>query len=299
MLRPRSDFEEGAPAGTLADDLRRLGLPAGATILVHAALRALGPVTGGGETLLEALQMVIGDSGTIMVPAFCWDAADPAGFSEPPPAAELEKARARVVPFTPDAPIDPGLGVFPQVVHRAPGAMRSSVPASFAALGKYAEELTSAQDRERPYGPGSPLGRLAELDGWVLLLGVDFRSATSVHCAEDHANLPYLRCDPPKRYLMAPDCWLEVGRDYDCGEGFNAVQGVLRQRGQLREGRVGAAWSLLAKHNHIVESGLLLLAKRRDALLCRRDDCAACSRARRVLTEEGRALPGVTEKGEQ
>ncbi len=69
MLRPRSDFPDGADARALADDLRRLGLPLGAVVLVHTALRALGPVVGGAETLLEALQTVIGESGTIMVPA--------------------------------------------------------------------------------------------------------------------------------------------------------------------------------------------------------------------------------------
>jgi aminoglycoside 3-N-acetyltransferase len=286
MLRVRSHFPEGFSAQALADDLRCLGLPAGATVLVHASLRAVGPIAGGAETLLEALQTVIGESGTLMVPAFSWEAADPAQFREPPSPAELAAARARVVPFTPNAPTDPGLGVFPQVVHSAPGARRSSVPASFLALGRHADELARAHDPKRPYGPNGPLGRLAQLDGWVLLLGVDFRSATSVHCAEDEADLPYLRCNPPKRYLIAPGRWLEVERDYDCGEGFNAVQEVLRSRGQLREGSVGSGRSLLVRHNHIVEAGRSLLARDPGGLLCRRESCAACSRARSMLAEQ-------------
>jgi aminoglycoside 3-N-acetyltransferase len=158
---------------------------------------------------------------------------------------------------------------------------------SFVALGRHAEELVAAQDRERHYGPGGPLGKLAELHGWVLLLGVDFRSATSVHCAEDQADLPYLRRDPPGRYLVGPGQWLEVGSDYGCGEGFNAVGEVLRDRGRLRAGGIGAARSLLERHNHIVEAGLSLLAKDRGALLCGQEQCAWCSRARRVLAEEG------------
>ena len=285
MLRSRSDFPKGLSAQALADDLRRLGLPTGATVLVHASLRAVGPVAGGAETLLEALQTGIGESGTVMVPAFSWEAADPAQFREPPPPDELEAARAALVPYTPDAPIDPCLGMFPQVAHRAPGARRSMVPASFVALGRHADELAAAQDSERPYGRRGPLGKLGELDGWVLLLGVDLRCATSVHCAEDDADLPYLRRDPPNRYRIGPDRWLVVGRDYECGEGFNVVQEVLRDHGQLRQGSVGAAPSLLARHNHIVEAGLSLLAEDRGALLCGRQQCASCSRARRMLAE--------------
>ena len=287
MLRPRSCFREGLTAQALADDLRRLGLPVGATVLVHASLRAVGPIARGAETLLEALQVGVGESGTVMVPAFSWEAADPAQFREPPPPGELEAARAAVIPYTPDAPIDPGLGVFPRVLQRVPGARRSMVPASFVTLGRHADELAAAQDPERPYGRRGPLGKLGELDGWVLLLGVDFRCATSVHCAEDQADLPYLRRDPPSRHLVGPSHWLEVGRDYGCGEGFNAVQDMLRDHGQLREGTVGAAPSLLARHDHVVEAGLSVLAKDRGGLLCGRETCPWCSRARRVLADEG------------
>lgn len=296
MLRPRSDFPKGTDARALADDLRRLGLPLGAVVLVHASIRALGPVAGGAETLLEALQMVVGESGTTMVPAFSWEAADPAQFREPPPPEALEEARAAVIPYTSDGPIDACLGVFPQVVHCAPGATRSLPPASFVAVGRQAKELIAVHDPARPYGPDGPLGRLAELDGWVLLLGVDFRCATSVHCAEDGADLPYLRCDLPHRYLIAPGHWLEIERDYDCGEGFGVVQDALRDRGQLHEGDIGAARSLLAKHNHIVTAGLAVLAQDRGALLCRRDGCVACSRARGSLAEEEHASPNTTRK---
>jgi len=104
MLRPRCDFPKGPTAQALADDLRRLGLPTGVTVLVHASLRALGPVAGGAETLLEALQMVIGESGTVMVPAFSWDAAGPAQFREPSPPDELDAERAALAPRWRGAP---------------------------------------------------------------------------------------------------------------------------------------------------------------------------------------------------
>jgi len=43
---------------------------------------------------------------------------------------------------------------------------------------------------ENGLGEGSPLARIYELGGWVLLLGVGFASNSSVHLAEYRASYP-------------------------------------------------------------------------------------------------------------
>jgi len=288
MLRPATDFRHGVLPKALAVQLHALGLPRKAAVLVHAALRAVGPIVGGAEGLLCALQDVVGESGTIMVPAFYWGATDPACWNQPPPPEELAAACAQLVPFAPDSPIATDLGVFPRVVHRAPDAQRSKHPAmSFVALGARAAEIAAAQgeDASRPLGC---LERLAALAGWVLLRGVDFRVATSIHHAEERAGVPYVRRDPPKRYLIAPEKWIESARDYDCSQGFNVVVPVLQEREQLRQGQVGAARAHLVRHNDLVAAALSLLARDRAGLLCNRSGCVACARARRLLEAEGR-----------
>jgi len=283
-LRPSEQFTQGVSPEALAAQLRALGLQEGATVLVHASLRAIGPIQRGAQGLLQALQSVIGYAGTLVVPAFCWQTVDPACWNNPPPPERLADLQARVVPFSEDAEIDPSLGAFPRIIHRAPGALRSCHPStSFVALGARAAELVAGQDINRAYGRDGPLGKLAELDGWVLLLGVDFRAATSVHCAEDEADLPYLLRDFPARLKVAPDSWVESTHDYNCSEGFNAVIPVLQARGQLRTGRVGAAHSYLVRQRHLVAAGLSLLADDQAALLCKRENCRECSRARRLL----------------
>jgi aminoglycoside 3-N-acetyltransferase len=66
-----------------------------------------------------------------------------------------------------------------------PGSSRSDHPAaSFAALGPHAVAVTHAHLVEDMFGERSPLGKLYELDAWILLLGVGHESNTSLHLAE-------------------------------------------------------------------------------------------------------------------
>lgn len=133
----------------------------------------------------------------------------------------------------------------------------------------------SDQDLSRIYGPDGPLGKLSSLNGWVLFLGVDFRSATSVHCAEDQMDLPYLWRDNPMRYKVARDEWKELrkSRNYGCSSNFNIVLPVLESRCQVITGKVGSADVYLVRHSHIVDAALSLLGRDKTVLLCDEPDC--------------------------
>src|SRR5438552_1126834 len=60
-------------------DLRNLGLREGELLMVHSSLSALGHVVGGAGTVLDALREVIGEQGTLMLPAHSWEWADQGG----------------------------------------------------------------------------------------------------------------------------------------------------------------------------------------------------------------------------
>ena len=69
--------------------------------------------------------------------------------------------------------------------------LRSDHPArSVAANGKYAEYLTTGHDHSNIFGEGSPIGKLYELDGYVLLIGVGYDKNTSLHLADVRAEYP-------------------------------------------------------------------------------------------------------------
>ena len=50
--------------------LRALGVDDGMALEVHSSLSAFGPVAGGAETVIAALQRVVGSEGAIVMPAF-------------------------------------------------------------------------------------------------------------------------------------------------------------------------------------------------------------------------------------
>ena len=62
---------------SLAADLRTLGVEAGDTLLVHSSLKSLGWVAGGTPAVIGALQDVLTESGTLVMPTFTGHLTDP------------------------------------------------------------------------------------------------------------------------------------------------------------------------------------------------------------------------------
>lgn len=181
--------------------------------------------------------------GTVMVPAHTGDLSEPSRWRNPPvPPEWWPVIRAQTPAFDPRTTPTWHMGAVADVLRTWPGAIRSRHPSvSFAAHGHHAEALCGEHPLELSMGDRSPLGRLYELDGSVLLLGVGFDRNTSFHLAEARSGT--------RRTLTEGAPVLEDGRrtwktyeDIAYDDSIFAEIGIaFAATGAVRAGTVGAA----------------------------------------------------------
>jgi aminoglycoside 3-N-acetyltransferase len=272
----------------LVEDLREIGLESGDAVIVHASLRAVGPILGGAATLAQAFRETLGPEGTLLVPTFTFDHSDPAGWREPPQSpAELERLRRAAPIFdvhrTPAAVRH--VGVFPEIVRQQPDARRSDHPAvSFAAIGIRAEELTRDAPFHYPLGENSPLARLYRLNGRVLLLGVNHTANSAIHLAEVWANAPYIHRSATIK--VGPETWRVMRGSPECSGGFSRIEPVLRQARGLRRGYIGNAPSQFMRIQMVVSLAIAMLQGDGASLLCSSPTCPWCAVARKMTADQ-------------
>ncbi|WP_343518885.1 aminoglycoside 3-N-acetyltransferase [Sphingomonas sp.] len=172
----------------LAADLRALGLAAGAPVMVHAALRRIGPVLGQGDAVIGALRDAVGPEGTIAAYAD-WEADYEELLDEHGRVPMWWKPH--VPPFDRDASrAVRDNGVFSELLRTTRGAVASRNPgARVVAIGAGANWLTAEHPLDYGYGPGSPFARLAQVNGKVLMLGAPLDTMTLIHHAEHLADI--------------------------------------------------------------------------------------------------------------
>jgi aminoglycoside N3'-acetyltransferase len=248
----------------LVDQLHTLGVEKGSVLLVHTSFRAVRPVESGPLGLIEALREAVGPQGTLAMPS--WTGSDDEIFD---PA------------FT---PASPDLGIVADTFWRTPGTLRSDHPFACAASGSRAGYITADPLPLPPHRPESPVGRVHDLDGQVLLLGIGHTEDTTLHLAELLAGVPYrvrkhctvLRDGRPTR--------IAYGENDHCCQRFALADQWLREQGLQSEGRVGHAEARLARSRDIVRVAVERL--RADPLLFLHPEgagCIECDAARRSV----------------
>jgi aminoglycoside 3-N-acetyltransferase len=250
---------------SLARALHRIGVTAGELVLVHSSLSAIGWVCGGTVAVIQALMDVLTPEGTLVMPAHSSDLSDPSDWENPPvPQSWWGVIRETMPAYDPRYTPTRGMGRIAEAFRSWPGVRRSNHPtSSFAAWGARAEQVTLDHALSNDMGEISPLARIYDLDGWVLLMGVGYANNSSFHLAEYRI--------PGGKTIERGSPISEDGRrvwktyeDIDLDdEPFDDIGAAFERRHPIRKGHIGSAESKFFSQRAAVDFAVDWLSERR------------------------------------
>jgi aminoglycoside 3-N-acetyltransferase len=254
----------------LVTDLKKLGVTSGDTIMLHVSVKSMGWIVGGPDIVIQALLDVLGKKGTLMMYVGWEDSPyDFAHWSEVIQRAYLKECP----PFYPArSRAYRKWSILTEYLRTWPGAFRSSNPeASCAVIGAKARWLTKNHPLQYGYGPGSPLAKICEAKGKVLLLGAPLNTITLLHYAEHIANVPNKLIVRYKMPILRDKkrVWVDIEEFDTCGnillgagEYFELIPREYLSSGKGWSGKVGAAQSYLFDADDFVKFAVKWLERK-------------------------------------
>ena len=256
--------------GSLSCDLRGLGVGSGDVLLVHSSMSALGWVCGGAVAVVEALMCVLTCEGTLVMPTHSAQLSEPSHWRNPPvPESWWSVIRDSMPPFDPVTTPTRGMGSIPESFRMMPGVVRSDHPTcSMSAWGAGADEVVGNHSLTDPHGNESPLGRIYDMDGKVLLLGVGHVANTSMHLGERRAfggSQAMVRTGAPMRFPEGRR-WIAFEEpDVDSGD-FAKMGNCFETASNLVvKGKIGMATGVLMSQRDLVDFSIQWLGINRDS----------------------------------
>ena len=180
LFRP-VDFQK------LLRSFKEIGIHEGDLLCVHCKFSALGYVKGGPKAFIEALLASVGPNGTIMMPTFSMSGSM-LSYVESGEVFDVRQTKSKV-------------GMLTETFRNIPGAIRSLHPTnSVAAKGRLAQSLVENHENSyTPYGMHTPYGRLASMNGKILMVNTHVQSF--LHHIQEVVEFPNLYLEKPKSIL--------------------------------------------------------------------------------------------------
>ena len=252
---------------SLKRDFKTLGVEHGSIIILHSSLSKIGWTVGGPVSVIKALMQVLTSEGTLVMPTFTSDNSDPSRWENPPvPKSWWNIIRKEMPAFKPKITPTRVMGVIAETFRNWSNVLRSNHPiTSFAAWGKYAKFITENHKLTADLGEDSPISRLYDLDGQILLVGVTHENNSSLHLAE-------YRSDFPGKKFISNGCAMTVNnqRQWVEWEGLDHNSDDFKQLGKdfeskinYRLGKIGLAEARLISLRAIVDFGIDWLKENR------------------------------------
>ncbi|MHB0999082.1 MAG: AAC(3) family N-acetyltransferase [Armatimonadota bacterium] len=259
----------------IKEAVRALGLQ-DQPLIVHSSLKSFGYVEGGPKTVIDGL---LAEGCTVMVPSFCsisW-VAPPSGVRPERNAVDYDsypgpQAGPDIPVYTPETnAIERALGAIPCMLMEYKDRVRGNHPIeSFTAVGPLSRQLVEGQNPTT--GLFAPFDALAEIEGWVVLMGVGLTRATIIHHAEQKAGRhPFIRwANGPDGKPM--EAWLS-----GCSSGFGNLESPLSHL--KREILVGESLWKVFPARFLLEEAAQLIRKDPQITHCSNPDCVLCNDA--------------------
>jgi aminoglycoside 3-N-acetyltransferase len=256
--RPKQGSEIGKDR--IKADLRKIGVAKGSHVAVALSLKSIGHVTGGADTVIDALLEAVGPKGTIMMHTF----TNLFPLSKIPNDYHFAQSTK------------PNTGLVPRNFLKRPETIRSRHPAvSVAAAGKLAKYLTKDHDeRSEPY---LPYQKLAQINGKYLAIGIGNRLVGIRHEAQRMAGLWVVPMLVGTQYLNRDGVrTLFVWALPPCVKNAPQLVPPIEEMGIIKRGKIGNAPSIIAPAKELIETMANFLKKDPTLNLCDDIFCLQC-----------------------
>jgi aminoglycoside 3-N-acetyltransferase len=248
------------------------GLEDGDSIMMHASLEKIGNVDGGAAMVIHRLLRVIGDNGTLLMPAFTSISRHSQSHDNfTLPNCWCEGKEDRHVPFIPELQPDKQLGLIAHRLCSWPRARRSKHPGySYIVVGKNPDEVVRELKLDDPL---LPVKKLLKYDPKVVLVGVNLTAATAIHLVRleksSKSGLNERALTISSRGLN----WVEIV-GLGCSNGFQKLANRLVKS---ESAMIGAAKAEVCSMKELVDAGRSMVNSDYDALDCDNPSCLSCS----------------------
>lgn len=240
-------------------------------VIAHASLHAFGFVDGGAETLLQTLLQSVG---ALMMPTHTYTTmiTPTSGPAHNGIIYGTAQDLNRMADFySPSMPADRMMGRMPELLRQRPDAKRSMHPI-LSFTGMRANKAIASQTMEEPF---APIRKFAEADGWVVLLGVDHTSNTTIHYAERLAGRPQF-----VRWALTENGIISCPNFPGDSAGFQVLEKDMEP--YTKKLQVGNALVQAMPMKPLIETVLERLKKNPKDLLCADISCPRCNEIRKM-----------------
>ena len=250
QLQQQQENKSGISKQRLIDDFKKIGLKNGDSVLVHSSLSKIGFVEGGPKTVVDALFDVVGESGTLLFPAF--------------PVIGRAKTHLQETPHFDIRTSPSQMGSITEYFRKLDKVCRSFHPTdSMCAKGPLADYYTNSHFGQlTPYTEYSPFRKLCTQNGKILMLGTTLNGAcTNLHTLEDAVDFKYPVYDEKIFDVKMIDAEGKESRmmtkvhnpEYSAKRNCDALKPMFEQEGVIVNGMIAEAKSMLIDANKMLE----------------------------------------------